>query len=56
MDDRSSSMDPDLSYGYLKMCWERNTTHATYRVEKGKMVKTYEDHNFLLETRSWENE
>jgi hypothetical protein len=48
-------MEPYLSFGYLKMCWERKRTHVACRVEKGKMVKTSEDHNFLLGTQNWEN-
>jgi hypothetical protein len=27
----------------------------TCRVKKGQMVKTSEDHNFILENQNWEN-
>jgi hypothetical protein len=49
-------MEPDLNSGYLKKCWERKRTLVACRVEKGKMVKIFEDHNFLLKTHNWENE
>jgi hypothetical protein len=37
------------------MCWKRKRTHVACRDTKGKMVKTYEDRNFMLETWNWEN-
>ena len=49
-------MEPDLTYGYLKMCWERKRTLVACKVENGKMVKTSEDHNFLVGIQNWENE
>jgi hypothetical protein len=48
-------MELDLSSGYLKMFLDKKRTLIAHRVEKGKMVKTFEDHNFLLETNNWEN-
>jgi hypothetical protein len=48
-------MELDLSSGYLQMCWERKKTYVACMDIKGKMVKTYEDHKFLLGTRNWEN-
>jgi hypothetical protein len=37
------------------MCWERKRALVAGKVEKGKKVKTSEDHNFMLETQNWEN-
>jgi hypothetical protein len=48
-------MEPNLNSGYLKLCWERKRKLVTCRVEKGEIVKTPEDHNFLLGSQNWEN-
>jgi hypothetical protein len=49
-------MEPDLGYGYIKMCKKRRKTHVSYRTKMGKHSKTYEDHNFLLKAYILENE
>jgi hypothetical protein len=41
-------MNPYLSFGYLKMFWERKRTLEACKDIKGKMIKTFEDKNFLL--------
>jgi len=48
-------MEAYFSLGYLKMCWERKRTLVACKDIKGKMVKTFEDHNFLLRKQNWEN-
>jgi hypothetical protein len=48
-------MELDFIFRYLKMCWQRKSTPIACRVKKGQMVKTSEDHNFILENQNWEN-
>jgi hypothetical protein len=41
-----------FEFWVYKIFWERKKTLVTCRVEKEKMVKTSEDHNFPLRTQN----